>query len=62
MLPPRKPKELRGQLRALLDAKLQRQMMVIGAMQAEGERIRTERGKTRTLPVSPPEGTEEVTE
>lgn len=62
MSKPRRSKELRAQLRSLLDAKLLRQMTVIGAMQAEGERIRVERGKERTPPVTLPALEEGVTE
>lgn len=58
----RAPRELRAQLKALLDAKLQRQMAVIGALQAEGERIRVERGVVRPPPVTLPEEEEGVTE
>ena len=62
MSKPRKSKELRAQLRSLLDAKVLRQMALIGAMSDEGKRIRAERGKERTPPMTLPEETKGVTE
>jgi len=59
---PRKSKELRAQLRSLLDAKLLRQMTVIGAMSDEGKRIRAERGVVRPPEITIPEVEEGVTE
>lgn len=58
----RAPRELRVQLKALLDAKLLRQQTVIGAIIAEGERIRAEKGRTRPPVVTLPETEEGVTE
>ena len=58
----RLPKELRVQLKQQLDAKLLRQMTVIGAMAEEGKRIRAAKGETRPPAVTLPEEEEEVTE
>jgi len=58
---PRRSKELRQAIRSLLDAKVLRQMVVIGAMAAEGERMRAEKGLTRPPAVTLPEVEEEVT-
>ena len=58
----RLPKVLRVQLKQQLDAKVLRQMTVIGAMAAEGERLRAEKGVTRPPAVTLPEVEEEVTE
>jgi hypothetical protein len=58
----RLPRELRVQLKQLLDAKLLKQLTVIGAMAAEGERLRAEKGVTRPPAVTLPEEEEGVTE
>jgi len=58
----RLPRELRVRLKQQLDAKVLRQMTVIGAMAAEGERIRVAKGETRPPAVTPPVVEEEVTE
>lgn len=58
----RVPRELRAQLKALLDVKLLRQMTVIGAIAAEGKRLRAEKGRSRPPEVTLPEIEEEVTE
>ena len=58
----RLPKALWVQLKQQLDAKLLRQMTVIGAMAEEGKRIRSEKGKTGPPAVTLPEEEEEVTE
>ena len=58
----RLPKELRARLKQLLDAKLLKQLTVIGALAAEGERIRAEKGETRPPAVTLPEEESGVTE
>ena len=62
MSKPRRSKELRARLRSLLDAKLLRQMTVIGAMAAEGKRLRDALGVTGPPAVTLPEEEGEVTE
>ena len=62
MLRKRLPKALRVQLKQQLDARLLKQLTVLGAMVAEGERIRAEKGETRPPAVTLPEIEEGVTE